>query len=268
MGVASGAFVLALIGFIAAFVAYRRAELARATLQQQIGERGAVADFPAPQEMARLRALDWMLGGVAHDLNNALSVVLMNLDVMQQDAAVIQKHERRLEGMFDSMTGASSLVRHLLNFSHSRRPAPEIVSLAEAMPPLIELIQAAVGRDVAVRFEPAECGPCCSVVDQASFEVTVVHLALQLAQDMRRGGELIISLATKGSAPAVAAEQVVLTMTAIPGGKGSPDAPHALDLEMAERFAQNAQGSLTAARAGDGQRVMLELPGCSEITAV
>src|SRR6185437_7752248 len=110
---------------------------------------------------ARLRALDGMLGGVAHDLNNALSVVLMNLDVMQQDAAVMSKHGRRIDGMLDAMTGASALVRHLLNFAHSRRPEPEIISLAEILAPLVEFIQVAIGREIEALIDADEAGPCC-----------------------------------------------------------------------------------------------------------
>src|SRR6201986_4945733 len=135
-------------------------------------------DIAASAE-ARLRALDAMLGGVAHDLNNALSVVLMNLDVMQTDGTVMAKHGRRIDGMLDSMTGASALVRHLLNFSHSRRPEPEVISLAEVLPSLAELLQVAIGREVDVVIEAGDIGPCCVLVDQASFEVAVVHSALE-----------------------------------------------------------------------------------------
>src|SRR5579863_7453162 len=110
---------------------------------------------------ARLSALDAMLGGVAHDLNNALSVVLMNLDVMQQDAALMNKHGRRIDGMLDAMTGASALVRHLLNFSHSRRPEPEVISIAEVMASLAELLQVAIGREVDIVVETDGVGPCC-----------------------------------------------------------------------------------------------------------
>jgi signal transduction histidine kinase len=222
--------------------------------------------------MARLRALDSMLGGVAHDLNNALSVVLMNLDVMQQDAAVAKKHERRLDGMFDSMTGASSLVRHLLNFSHSRRPAPEIVSLAEALPPLIELVQAAVGRDIAARLEQSDCGPCCAMVDQASFEVAVVHLALQLAQGVRRGSDLVFTLATRPAAVSPSAnpaeQRIELTIEIASEASAADLAAHTPDLEMAERFAQNAQGTLAFSHTEGGARIMLDLPSCSATTTV
>src|ERR1700691_4474012 len=140
--------------------------------KQDIDEPKVVDEaLPASAE-ARLRALDAMLGGVAHDLNNALSVVLMNLDVMQQDPVLTGKHGRRIDGMLDAMTNASALVRHLLNFSHSRRPEPEIVSVAETLESLVELLQVAVGKEIEIAMEAADdVGPCCVVVDLASFEV-------------------------------------------------------------------------------------------------
>ena len=216
---------------------------------------------------ARLRALDAMLGGVAHDLNNALSVVLMNLDVMQQDPALTGKHARRIDGMLDAMTNASALVRHLLNFSHSRRPEPEVVSVADALPPLIELVQVAAGRKVDIVTEPGETGPCCALVDVAGFEVAVVHAALQLAEAMPRGGILTFSLG-QGEPPG---EQIVLTLEAAPRNPlaAEEERDHHLDLEIVEHFAQDAQGRVTSSAAGaNGYRIAIYLPASSEITTL
>jgi len=219
----------------------------------------------AASDQARLGALDAMLGGVAHDLNNALSVVLMNLDVMQQDGAVMAKHGRRIDGMLNAMTGASALVRHLLNFSHSRRPEPEIVSVAEVLPSLVELLQVAIGREVDIVIEAGDIGPCCALVDQASFEVAVVHTALQLSAAMPGGGVITFDL-SKSEAPH---EQIVLIIEAEPRGTQSDDEVHRLDLKLVEHFARDAGGRMTSAANGaHNHRVVLQLPACAETTTV
>lgn len=223
-----------------------------------------VGDTLAASAQARLRALDAMLGGVAHDLNNALSVVLMNLDVMQQDGAVMAKHGRRIDGMLDSMTGASALVRHLLNFSHSRRPEPEVISLSEVLPSLSELLQVAIGREVDIVIEAADVGPCCVLADQASFEVAVIHTALQLSAAMPSGGTITFDL-RRGEAPA---DQITLSIVAEPRGH-QPDAParHRPDLKLVEHFARDASGSMASAvNSAHSHRVVIHLPACAETT--
>jgi hypothetical protein len=232
-----------------------------------IEERKTVGETPSASGEARLRALDAMLGGVAHDLNNALSVVLMNLDVMQQDPAFAAKHGRRIDGMLNAMTKASSLVRHLLNFSHSRRPEPEVVSLAEALEPLVELLQVVVGREIDIAIEAAdEVGPCCVVVDAATFEVAVVRAALQLAAIMSGGGALIFRLG-KSEPPA---DHVVLSLEAQPHDAAlCSAAAGALDLALIEQFAREAQGHMTStATDGELRGIALHLPACSETTTV
>jgi signal transduction histidine kinase len=210
---------------------------------------------------ARLGALDAMLGGVAHDLNNALSVVLMNLDVMQQDGAVMTKHGRRINGMLDAMTGASALVRHLLNFSHSRRPEPEVISLAEALPSLVELLQVAIGREVDIIIEAGDVGPCCVLVDQASFEVAVVHTALELAAAMPTGGMLTVVL-HRGQAPE---NQVVLSIAAEPRGASTDAAFHVPDLKLVEHFAREANGrTVSGANGANSHHIVIHLPACAE----
>lgn len=212
---------------------------------------------------ARLRALDGMLGGVAHDLNNALSVVLMNLDVMQQDAAVMSKHGRRIDGMLDAMTGASALVRHLLNFSHSRRPEPEIISITEILPPLVEFIQVAIGREIEALIDADEAGPCCVMADAASFEVAVAHIALQLAKAMKGGGVMTFHLAKADAADA----EVVLTLEGEPRDKPSSANGGALDLDLVEHFARDAQGRMTSETSSPNlYRVAIRLPRSAETT--
>jgi hypothetical protein len=229
-------------------------------------ERKDLDDTLAASALARLRALDAMLGGVAHDLNNALSVVLMNLDVMQQDAALMAKHARRIDGMLDAMTGASVLVRHLLNFAHSRRPEPEVVSVAETLPSLTELVQVAVGREIEIAVDSSDVGPCCVMVDAASLEVVLVHAALQLATTIPGGGVLTFRL-TREPAPR---EEVVLAIEVEPRG-AQPDAKKTagLDLKFIEQFARDAQGRMISdAIVGKPARIALHLPACSDTTTV
>jgi C4-dicarboxylate-specific signal transduction histidine kinase len=212
---------------------------------------------------ARLRALDAMLGGVAHDLNNALSVVLMNLDVMQTDGAVIAKYGRRIDGMLDAMTGASALVRHLLNFSHSRRPEPEVISIAEVLPSLTDLLQVAIGREVDIIIEADDVGPCCVLVDQASFEVAVVHTALQLAASMPGGGAITFDL-RKSEPPD---DQIALSIQAEPCGTQPDAALHRPDMQLVEHFARDSSGRMTSAAQGtNGHGVVIYLPACAETT--
>lgn len=206
-----------------------------------------------------------MLGGVAHDLNNALSVVLMNLDIMQQDSGLMAKHGRRIDGMLDAMTGASALVRHLLNFSHSRRPEPEVISLAEALASLAELLQVAIGREVDIAIEGVDAGPCCVLVDQASFEVAIVHAALQLSAAMPAGGMITFDL-RKAEAPD---DQIVLSIAAEPRGPQGNGVLQHPDLKLVEHFARDSSGRMVSTVDGaNSHRVVIQLPACAETTSL
>ena len=225
-----------------------------------------VLDVTSSSTEARLRALDAMLGGVAHDLNNALSVVLMNLDVMQQDTALTGKHARRINGMLDAMTRASILVRHLLNFSHARRPEPEVVSVAEVIESLVELLQVAVGKEIAIAVEAADnVGPCCVIVDQATFEVGFIHAALQLAATMPGGGALTFRLGASDPG-----DEVVLALETTPREAGTgAKAYRTLDIALLETLTRDAHGRVSAmAETANACGLAIHLPACSESTTV
>jgi hypothetical protein len=182
---------------------------------------------------------------------------------MQTDGAVMAKHSRRIDGMLDAMTGASALVRHLLNFSHSRRPEPEVISLAEVLPSLTDLLQVAIGREVDIVIEADDVGPCCVLVDQATFEVAVVHTALQLAETMREGGAITFGLGKGGASD----DQIVLSIDAEARGTDSAEERHRPDLQLVEHFVRDASGRMTSvAQDTNGHRVVIQLPACAETT--
>ena len=146
---------------------------------------------------ARLRALDAMLGGVAHDLNNALSVVLIesrrHATGSGADGKTCPPHQRHARCNDQGVDlGASSA-----QFFACAAAKPEMVSVAEILASLVELLQVAVGKEIEIVVEAADgIGPCCVIVDRATFEIGFTHAALQLAATMPGGGALFFGWAT------------------------------------------------------------------------
>jgi hypothetical protein len=101
------------------------------------------------------------------------------------------------------------------------------------------------------------------LADQASFEVAVVHTALQLSETMPAGGTITFDLG-RAEAPS---DQVVLSIVAEPRGQQPENVSHP-DLQLVEHFARDASGRVvSAAKGANSHRVVLHLPACAE-TAV
>ncbi len=246
------------------WVAYRRSEQARQTPQLVHHE----TDAASLRDLARQQALGRMVGGVAHDLNNALTVLIMNLDILSQDNALAEKHGRRFKNMMNAASRGSSLVRHLLSFSDKRRPDPEVFCLSEMVPPVVELMQAALGKDPTVRALAADDEHWPVYLDAPSLEIAVMHLALVLGDMLPHGGEIVVEVANLAKGPPeTAGEQVALILRTMPSADGAAATPVSWDPGRVHgfvgHFIRTAKAHLAVTpESGNSTRVTVYFPRC------
>jgi signal transduction histidine kinase len=142
----------------------------------------------------KMEALGQMTGGIAHDFNNFLTVIILNLDFLQNDKGLGDKQSRRLRLALDAAFRGSKVVRQLLAFARKQPLEPEVVVLAELMPGLVELVRRAVGDAIEVEFV-SSFSLWHTVLDPLQLEAAILNLAINAAAAMPNGGKLTIELA-------------------------------------------------------------------------
>ena len=280
---AAGIVVLAAAILAAALCwrAYRHSEKSRRALAAELEALAQGADRAASRHVDRLQALGNALAGIAHDINSTLSVLVMNLDMMQQDRAFGEKHAHRLDNMMKATLKGTRLTRLLLKLSHRQEPQIDVVCLAELLPSLTEFLQSAFGKNFEVETVIAD-ELWNTEIDVAGFEAAVLHLAFAAAGSARSTGRITLELKNIVLDAAEAAlasrmehgEHVLLAV----GCDGAEDAPEASrsapadlfgpnpGLRAAERFAAACGGHVRVER--DAMHLGLYLPRCRETTAV
>jgi CheY-like chemotaxis protein len=141
----------------------------------------------------RLESLGTLAGGIAHDLNNVLTPILMSVQLLRED-----EPDPRRRDLLDALDAAAQrgagMIRQVLSFargSEGRRTAVDVVALLEevgrfsreALPSSIELRVDAPAR------LPAVCGD-----DTELFQV-LVNLVTNARDAMPDGGVLTIRAA-------------------------------------------------------------------------
>jgi signal transduction histidine kinase/ActR/RegA family two-component response regulator len=147
----------------------------------------------------KMESIGQLAGGVAHDFNNLMTVVIGNLD----------SAERRLEraGTADSasvgkpiaaaMQGArraATLTQRLLAFSRQQVLSPEQVDLNRLVGSLSEMLTRTVGETVAVETILGS-GLWPTFVDVSQLENAVVNLVVNARDAMPEGGRITIETA-------------------------------------------------------------------------
>jgi len=138
----------------------------------------------------KMEAVGQLAGGVAHDFNNILQVILGNVDMVLAD---IDDPETRqpLEEVFQAAGRAADLTRQLLAFSRRQVIRPANLDLNKLVEGILKMIDRAIGEHINLRFRPdRHLGTIYA--DPGQIEQIVINLCINARDAMPIGGTLTI----------------------------------------------------------------------------
>jgi CheY-like chemotaxis protein len=141
-----------------------------------------------------MEAVGRLAGGVAHDFNNILSVVLGTSAAILDELDACAPLRPEIEAIRKAGERAGALTRQLLALSRQQILAPRVVDLAEIVAGLESLLRRLVGEDVSLTVERPD-GPAPVLADPGQLEQVLVNLAVNARDAMPAGGTLEIETA-------------------------------------------------------------------------
>ncbi len=142
----------------------------------------------------KMEAVGRLAGGVAHDFNNMLSVIIgysdLSVDLVAPDSPV----KRHLAQIKKASERAASLTRQLLAFSRQQVIFPRILNLNEVVNNVITMLLRMVGDSISVTFRPTTSIGSVKA-DPGQIEQLLMNLVVNSRDAMPRGGEIIIETA-------------------------------------------------------------------------
>lgn len=156
---------------------------------------------------ARVEAIGTVAGGLAHDFNNYLQVILGHARVTASNPSIDARASASLDQIAAAAGRCQRLARDLLSFARRTTLARERVDLCALVEHAVPLMQALVGPDIAVVHEA--CGEALDVEgDEAALEQALLNLAANARDAISTKGTLTLSTrliedaqAGAGSAP-------------------------------------------------------------------
>lgn len=134
----------------------------------------------------RMDALGQLTGGIAHDFNNLLSVIIGNLELID-DSADRDTVRELTQRAFEAAKMGARLTGRLLSFSRQRKLEPAIVQLNDQISNMIEILQRSIGETV--ELITALEDPLWSVrADPSEIENAVLNLVINSRDAMPNGG--------------------------------------------------------------------------------
>jgi two-component system cell cycle sensor histidine kinase/response regulator CckA len=101
----------------------------------------------------KMEAVGQLAGGIAHDINNMLVVILGNaeLSLLKTDRA--ESIVTNMQSIIKACTHSSELIRQLLTFARKQAIAPEIINLNESVTAMLGMLKRLIGENIHLSVE-------------------------------------------------------------------------------------------------------------------
>jgi|GEM_PF-674696 len=159
---------------------------------QDISERKLLEErFRQAQKM---EAVGRLAGGVAHDFNNALSVINGYSEILQLELSGDDPRRAKLEEVRKAGNRAASLTRQLLAFSRKQTVQPVVLDLNSVVSDTEKMLRRLIGEDIGLVFLRESQSPRIKA-DRGQVEQILMNLAVNARDAMPHGGKLVIRTA-------------------------------------------------------------------------
>lgn len=172
------------------------------------------------QQAQKMESVGRLTGGVAHDFNNILAIILGYTEMGLQLVEPSQKLHAYLEKILEATNRSADIVRQLLAFSRKQTIAPKVLDLNRTVAGMLAMLQRLIGEDIDLVWRPApELSPI--KMDPAQIDQILVNLCVNARDAISGIGKITIETNTARldadycaqNADAVAGEYAVLVVS-------------------------------------------------------
>ena len=139
----------------------------------------------------KMEAVGRLAGGVAHDYNNMLSVILGNAQMAASEIDPDHPIYESLQEVINAAQRSANLTRQLLGFARKQTVAPEILDLNETVSSMLKMLRRLIGENIELVWKPgADLWPV--KMDPTQVDQILANLAVNSRDAITGSGTLTI----------------------------------------------------------------------------
>lgn len=172
------------------------------------------------RQSQKLEAVGRLAGGVAHDFNNTLAIILGHVEFLLSDLDAAHPLRRDVEAIQRAAQHSSALTRQLLTYARRQSIAPRALDLNTAVAETLTMLAPLLGEHIELQWLPGKRLGAVTL-DPAQLDQILTNLCTNARDAIDGVGTLTIATANRSLdataatsiAEAVPGDYVVLTIT-------------------------------------------------------
>ncbi|OQX18837.1 MAG: hypothetical protein BWK76_06450 [Desulfobulbaceae bacterium A2] len=146
------------------------------------------------QQAQKLESVGRLAGGVAHDFNNNLGVILGYVEITATNPKMDPSLRPFLEEIRKAAEHSSSLTRQLLAFARKQAITPQVLKLDDTIASMLKILRRLIGEDIKLSWMPGP-DPWPVLLDPAQLDQILANLAVNARDAIGGVGKVRIETA-------------------------------------------------------------------------
>jgi len=154
----------------------------------------------------KMESIGRLAGGVAHDFNNMLNVILGYAEMALEDIDLESPLAYPLQQIADAAQRSSAITRQLLAFARKQTIAPQVLDLNATISGMLKMLQRLIGEDIVLDWFPGDdLRPV--MMDPSQVDQLLANLCVNARDAISGGGRITIRSAMAERAPLLSPPQ-------------------------------------------------------------
>ena len=144
----------------------------------------------------KMESVGRLAGGVAHDFNNMLAVILGHVELALNQVDPLQPLHADLEEVHKAARRSADLTRQLLAFARRQTVAPRVLDLNDTVVGTLKMLQRLIGEDIHLELHPS-ANPQIVKVDPSQIDQILANLCVNARDAIADTGRITIETADR-----------------------------------------------------------------------
>jgi signal transduction histidine kinase len=145
------------------------------------------------RQAQKMEAVGRLAGGMAHDFNNMLGVIIGYSDLLTERSS-LKDAMRDASQVKKAAERAAALTRQLLAFSRQQVLLPRVLNLNDVVKDISQMLLRVIAEDISLAFVPASSLGAVKA-DLGQIEQVLMNLVMNARDAMPQGGKIVIETA-------------------------------------------------------------------------
>ncbi len=174
---------------------HRQRRLIQVSLQDITGRKQAEREREKLQaqllQSQKMESIGRLAGGVAHDFNNMLSVIVGHTELMLRRGETNASQQAHMQGILEAAQRSADLTRQLLAFARKQTVAPQVLDLNQTVGGMLKMLRRLIGEDIELIWLPGT-GTGQVNMDPSQIDQVLVNLCVNARDAIGGPGRITI----------------------------------------------------------------------------